>query len=144
MKAVKLFTPLALALVGGLVYIAYLLGGDTLTWLAFLAVGGAVAALLVFASAFPIKAWRSNQQPEQHHFHTKEVRILDGRRSEAPKLYQLPAQPQSGLFPEMMRAAYQAGLLGTGERPPEAPAEDLVDPEMRELDPGAWQGDITP
>ena len=53
------------------------------------------------------------------------------------KLLQLPAAPQGGAFPELLRAAYQAGTLRG------APQEPPIDAELRELGPADWGDDLT-
>lgn len=68
----------------------------------------------------------------------KETRVLDGRVAEAPKLYPLPPQPAGAFFPELLRAAYRAGMFN-------APAADVyTEPaEAKTLSADGWDGDIT-
>jgi hypothetical protein len=108
-----------------------------------------VLAVLVAAASLPIRTWRKNDSPpvvEKHVYHegrqiTRE-RVLDGRQPIAPevKLLQLPAQVSStGVFPELLRAAYQTGAL----QPPAPQSEQPPGAELRELGPDDWGGDIT-
>ena len=108
------------SVVAGTIYTIHLIGADTVAFLASTLVGAVATAIVLAALALPIRAWRKNDSPpvvERHHYHdgtrtiVKEVR-LDGRAVEAPKLYQLPPPAQNpGAFPELLRAAYQAGSL---------------------------------
>lgn len=134
---------LALALITAAVLTVYLLGADRLFILAVILVGGLVVAGSIAASALAIRAYRKNDSPpviEKHIYHEgRQIireRVIEGRQVTAPevKLLQLPAQAHGGAFPELLRAAYQAGTLRVA--PPAAP----VDAELRELDPLDWGG----
>jgi hypothetical protein len=109
-------------------------------------VGGLVVAGIIAASAFAIRAYRKTDNPpviEKHVYHEgRQIireRVIDGRQALAPevKLLQLPAQAQGGAFPELLRAAYQAGTLRG------APPEPPIDAELRELGPADWGDDLT-
>lgn len=134
----------AVALLAALGVFFFLVGSAVLQTVA-LVIGGAVAAsAILIASSFPIRAYRRKDATgETHYVHdgtktiVKETRVIDGRAIEAPKLYQLPSQPGGAFYPELMRAAYQAGALG-----PRGSGE-TVDAEARELTPDEWNGDIT-
>jgi hypothetical protein len=140
---------LTLALAVAAVLGVYLIGGDRLFILAAVFIGGLVLAGLIAASALPIRAWRKNDSPpvvEKHVYHEgRQIireRVIDGRQPTAPevRLLQLPAQASAmGVFPELLRAAYQAGAL----QPPAARAEQPMAAEPGEPDPDAWSGDIT-
>jgi len=119
-------------------------------------VGGLTLALVIGASALPIRAWRRNDNPPviERHFTdgtktiVKETRVIDGRTAQTDiKLLQMPAQPQAGAFPELLRAAYAAGHTALpGPRPPayaeaELPAVDLAGGTEWETVDG-WDGDI--
>jgi hypothetical protein len=132
----------ALALVVAIALAVFMIGAETLRTLGVIFVVGLALALVVGASALPIRAYRRKDQTgETHYVHdgtktiVRETRILDGRAIEAPKLYQLPAQAQAGAFPELLRAAFSAGALGSR-------SETAVDAEVRELAPDEWTGDI--
>ena len=135
------FIALGLALVVALGLSVWLLGSERLMTLGLIFVTGLTLALVFAAASLPIRAFRRRDQTgETHYVHdgtktiVRETRILDGRQVTAPevKLLQLPAQVQGGAFPELLRAAYQAGTLGNpAQRQEEAP----IDAELREVDP---------
>ena len=147
----------AVAMLAALGVFLFLVGAETLRLVA-LVIGGAVAlAVILGASALPIRAYRRKDMTgETHHYHegtktiVKETRVLDGRAIEAPKIYQLPAQPQGGAFPELLRAAFQAGALtdGRASRGVHDYQPAQPDRELRELDldpdVDGWEGDVTP
>lgn len=119
----------------------WLIGSETLRTMGLILVGGLVAAAMIGASALPIRAWRRRDATgETHYYHDGTVKIiekhtLDGRVQDAPKLLQLPMPPQADGFPELLRAAWQAGAL-TNQASPHP--EDL-----REVDPrNPWGDDI--
>lgn len=139
------------ALVVVLGFTAWLIGAAQLFTLALILVVAFALAVVIFAAAFPIKAWRAGLPVppvvQEHFYHdgTKIIereKVLDGRMIEAPKLYQLPAQPAGAAFPDMLRAAFQAGTLaprGTAAR-----YEGAVDAEVNDMGPvpDGWDGDI--
>jgi hypothetical protein len=97
------------------------------------------------APAPPIRAWRRRDPTgETHHYHdgtrtvVKETRVLDGRVAETPKFYPVPPQPAGAFFPELMRAAYRAGMLN-------APATEATSERsnISALPSDSWDGDIT-
>jgi len=126
---------LALALVGGTIFAINLIGSAALTVLATLLVGGLVLAGLIAATALPIRAWRKNDAAPIEKQVIREVRILDSRPAPAPQL-PAPQQPPLGVFPELLRASYQAGRLA-------APRGEIIDAEVGHLDGDTWNGDIT-
>lgn len=149
---------LALALIAGALLAVWLIGSDTLRTLGLILIIGLTLAAVIGASALPIRAWRRKDHTgETHYVHegtktiVRETRILDGRAIEAPKIYQLPAAPQGGAFPELLRAAYAAGRIGPssslGQQPRGyQPGPDYSEGEITEVDLGddGWSGDITP
>ena len=153
-------TALALALIAGALLAVWLIGSDTLRTLGLILIIGLTLAAVIGASALPIRAWRRRDHTgETHYVHegtktiVRETRILDGRTIEAPKIYQLPAAPQGGAFPELLRAAYAAGRIGPHSsslgQPPRGyqATPDYSEGEITEVDLGAddgWSGDITP
>ena len=154
-------TRLALLIIGGAFLLAvalaiWLIGADRLFILALILVGSIGMAAIIASSALPIRAARKRDM-------TGETRVLDGTRTviretkvldgRAPaqtdvKLLQLPAQPQAAAWPELLRASYQAGLLGNGQRSETIPARGLPDVDMTggewDYSTGEWGGDITP
>jgi hypothetical protein len=131
---------LALALAFG--FALWLIGADTLRTMAIILGACLGLALLIGAGALFVRAWKKSDNPPrviEHHFHEGtrviERHTIDGRQVEAPKLYQLPAPPSGGAFPDLLRAAYQAGTLRSR---PDAPIEG----EARELSAGEWDGYI--
>jgi len=147
----------AVALIVTLGLAVWLIGAETLRTVALILFSALALGLILAASAFPIRAWkRKDMTGETHHYHdgtktvVQETRILDGRQMTAPevKLFQLPTQPMGGAFPELLRAAYQAGALTDGrgrasypaaaETPRELPAVDLAG----EAD--GWTGPVYP
>lgn len=147
----QLLLALALALGGGLLLAIYLIGASALTTMGLILVSALALAVVIGASALPIRAWR-RQDYTGERTTIKETHTIDGRPpslSAQPeiKLFQLPAQPQSSNFPEFMRAAYQAGAaarLAAGAPPPapDAYAEDAL-PAQPLGDAGlSWEGDI--
>jgi hypothetical protein len=131
-----LYAILGLALAMTFGFGLWLIGGPTLRIVALIVGACGGVALLAVGAALVIRAWRKNDNPpaviERHY--TLERHTLDGRQIEAPKLYQLSAPPSGGAFPDLLRAAYQAGAL----RPQEPP----VDGQARELSPDEWDGHI--
>ncbi len=136
---------LGLALVVALGLAVWLLGGDRLMTLALILVSALALAGVLAAAALPIRAWkRRDPTGETHHYHdgtrtvVKETRVLDGRVAEAPRFYPLPPQPAGTCFPELMRAAYRAGMLN-------APVtETNTEPAaIKALPSDGWDGDIT-
>jgi hypothetical protein len=150
---------LALALIAAALLAVWLIGSATLRTLGLILAIGLTLALVIGASALPIRAWRRKDHTgETHYVHegtktiVRETRILDGRTIEAPKVYQLPAPPQGGAFPELLRAAYAAGRisphsssLGQPQRGYQSDP-DYSEAEISEVDLGdddGWAGDIT-
>ena len=137
---------LVLALVFGAGLSVWLLGRDRVMTLALILIICLGLAVVIGASSLPIRAYRRRDMTgETHYVHdgtrtvVKETKILDGRAIEAPKIYQLPAAQQGGAFPEILRAAFQAGALAPrGSATQEAP----IDAEVRELTADGWDGDI--
>jgi len=133
-----LVVALAVALVGAALLAVWLIGAETLRTLALILISGLVLAAVVAAAALPIRAWKSKDNTGEKHFYhdgTKTVvreRVIDAR----PALPALPApqQPTWGVFPELLRASYRAGLL--------AQPGDVVNAEVRELPADGWDGDI--
>lgn len=109
----------ALALIGGVIYALWLIGAETARALAFLLLGGGLLVGLVWAAQFPLRAWRSNQQPERHIYHDRvreihHVPVPDPRVT--PSLPALPtARPLETppAYPELLRAAFLAGVYGS-------------------------------
>jgi len=127
----------------------WLIGSEMLATLALVFVSGLTLALIIVASAFPIRAWRKNDSPPviERRIHdgtrtiVRETKMIDGRQALPPevKLLQLPAGNQAGAFPELLRASYRAGIRVA--QSPEPP----VEAEVQELDPGepaGWDGPI--
>jgi hypothetical protein len=148
---------LGLALVVALGLAVWLLGGDRLMRLALILITALCLALVLAATALPIRAWRRRDPTgETHYYHdgtrtvVKETRVLDGRVAEAPKLYRLPPQPAGAFFPELLRAAYRAGMLNAPAADVYTSAEKLPSDvytgssEAKALPPNGWDGDITP
>jgi len=113
MKELRTIALLAVALiglgiVGGILYGVSRLENKTITVLAVLLVGGIVTAVIIFASSFPIRAWRREKPPPPERQVIRETRIIDGRPVPPPQVIQ--AQPAMGpVLPELLRAAYAAG-----------------------------------
>ena len=115
-------------------------------------------ALVIAASALPIRSWRKRDYTGEHRVTdgtrtiVKEVRVLDGRAPAQTdvKLLQLPAQPQGAMYPELLRAAYAAGRISPHSaslsQPPTAASdygETTLLPEIDPSDdPDGWTGDI--
>ena len=108
-----------LALIGGVIYALWLIGAETARALAFLLLGGGLLVGLVWAAQFPLRAWRSNQQPERHIYHDRvreihHVPVPDSRVT--PALPTLPAArslESPPAYPELLRAAFLAGVYGS-------------------------------
>lgn len=135
---------LAVALVAAALLAVWLIGADRLFILALVFVGGLVVAGGLAGLALVIRAWRKNDAApviEKHIYHEgRQIireRVIDHRPAAAPdvRLLQLPAAPQGGAFPELLRAAFQAGTLRG------APQETPIDAELRELGPADWATD---
>lgn len=139
-----LYVVLGLALAGALGWGLYLIGGETLRTVAIILAVSLGLALLIGAGAVFARAWRKNDAPpivEKHFYHdgtrTIERHTIDGTQQK-PVLYQLPAQQGGPAFPDVLRAAYTAGLLTSGKR------EEPIEGQARELppDPDEWGGPI--
>lgn len=105
-------------------------------------VGGVVVALVVAASAFPIRAARERIGPhERERVIMREKHTIDGRVAEAPKIHLLQqGQPgMAGMYPELLRASYLAGRrsLGDGDGQPQ-----IVEGEVTDLT-AEWNGEIS-
>jgi hypothetical protein len=125
---------LAVALVGALIFGLWLIGREAVMVLAGLFVGGLVLIGIIAAAALPIRAWRKNDAAPIEKQVIREVRILDNRPAQAPQL-PAPQQAPFGVFPELLRASYQAGQLA-------APRGEIVEGEAKRLDGADWTGDI--
>jgi hypothetical protein len=149
------FIALGLALVVALGLAVWLLGRDRLMTLGLIFVIGLTLALVMGASALPIRAYRRRDQTgETHYVHdgtktiVRETRILDGRQVTAPevKLLQLPQQANGGAYPELLRAAFAAGTMRLPAQRQEAAA--VPDQDLAELDLSGdldgWGGEIRP
>ena len=130
-----LLVNLALALVAGVIFTVWLIGAETMKVLAGMLVGGLLLIGLVAAAALPIRAWKKNDAKPIEKQVIREVRILDGRPAPVPQLPP-PQQPPFGVFPELLRAAYQSGQLS-------ARSGEAIDAAVRELPADGWDGDIT-
>ncbi|GAB4521537.1 MAG: hypothetical protein Kow0047_32460 [Anaerolineae bacterium] len=97
------------ASIAGTVYTIYLVGAETMRTVLLVMAGAISTAIILAALSLPIRAWRKNDAAPVEKHYIKET-VLDGRVPQSPdvKLLQLPAPPSAG-FPELLRAAYQAG-----------------------------------
>lgn len=141
----------SLILVGG--FAVYQIGSETLRTLGLILVVAIAIAVVIGASALPIRAWKRRDFTGDH-FHTdgtktivKEVRVLDGRAPAQTdiKLLQMPGQPPAGAFPDILRAAYRAGATTLPARSASAIDPGYTEAEIDELDlssPDGWSGDI--
>lgn len=118
--------------------------------LALVLVIGVVAALIIAASAFPIRARKGGGPHEREKIirETKHTHTIDGRQPARPHIITVPAPPGGGMgiFPEILRGAFLAGRrqpkLGASEASGEAEVieGDVVD--AAEDWPGEWNGPI--
>ena len=108
-----------LALIGGMIYALWLMGAETVRALAFLLFGGGLLVGLAWAAQFPLRAWRSNQQPERHVYHDRVREIHHAPTPDPPMSPALPALPAARsldsppAYPELLRAAFLAGVYGS-------------------------------
>ena len=108
-----------LALIGGVIYALWLIGAETARALAYLLLGGGLLVGLVWAAQFPLRAWRSNQQPERHVYHDRvreihHVPVPDPRiTSSLPALPTVRAVEAPPAYPVLLRAAFLAGVYGS-------------------------------
>jgi hypothetical protein len=138
----------------------WLIGADRLFILALILVGSVGLAAVIAASALPIRAAKKRDMTGETRVLDgtrtviRETKVLDGRAVTSPevKLLQLPQQPTGGAWPELLRASYQAGLLGNGRA---VPRQDLPEYDLTgggngngaaewNDNIGEWSGDITP
>lgn len=115
-----------LALIGGVIYALWLIGAETTRALAFLLLGGGLLVGLVWAAQFPLRAWRSNQQPERHIYHDRvreihHVPVPDPRVT--PSLPTMRPAETPPAYPELLRAAFLAGVYGSQATAPAASIE---------------------
>ncbi len=144
-----------------LIFAMWQIGASALRDMGLILVSGITLALVIGASALPIRAWRRRDFTGDH-FHTdgtrviKETRIIDGRAPAQTdvKLLQLPAQPQGAMYPELLRAAYQAGRISPassalsqpqagGAYDPRAAYTEADLPDVGFDGGDEWGGDIT-
>jgi hypothetical protein len=136
---------LGAALAGAFGLGLWLIGGPTLRTVAVILAGSLGAALVILASSFPIRAYRRRDATgETHHYHegviTRETRILDGRAQ--PVLLPGPGQQAPvAIFPELLRGAWQAGLL-SGQPTKGQELDQGQDPGAS--DDAGWGGAIRP
>jgi hypothetical protein len=150
---------LAAALALTMVFAMWEIGSSRLYVLGLILTSSVAATLVIIASAVVVRMYRKSDAPPviERHFRDGTVKIierhtLDGR---APaqndiKLLQLPAQPQGGAFPELLRAAFQSGQRGlTGGSAPLPPPNGYYEHALGEIDPSdpdgwesGWDGDI--
>ena len=128
---------LGAAVCAALIFAMWQMGSGTLRTMGLIFVAGLALALVIFASAFPIKAARYNDKPAppivEHHYHDgtqtiiKETKVLDGRPANQTdiKLLQLPAQPQAGAYPDLLRAAFAAGATLSHSASPQNTAKEV-------------------
>jgi len=155
-------TRLALLIIGGAFLLAlalaiWLIGADRLFILALILVGSIGMAAVIASSALPIRAARKRDMTGETRVLDgtrtviRETKVLDGRAVTSPevKLLQLPQQPTGGAWPELLRASYQAGLLGNGRT---VPRQDLAEYDLTGSNDGGewddssgeWGGSIAP
>ena len=135
----ELLFVLGLALAGMLAFAIWMIGADTMRLLAKVFVACLCVALVMVAVAFPIRMWKKKDAlPQVEHYDhdgTRVERTIEGGRTTQPVLYQMPNVKESAMFPELLRAAYGAGLQR------QLPAEP-VEPQQTypPADDGDWQG----
>jgi amino acid transporter len=107
---------------------------DEVFVLALIVVSGFTLAGIIAALALVFRARRSPTPPiEKHVIHTRE-RVLDGRYPSRPQIVPLPGAGNAlpaGLYPHLLRGAYQAGQRDGAD----------VDAGQDEMTV-AWQGQI--
>ena len=119
----------ALALIGGVIYALWLIGAEATRALAFLLLGGGLLVGLLWAAQFPLRAWRSNQQPERHIYHDRvreihHVPVPDPRVTPSlPALPTIRPAETPPAYPELLRAAFLAGVYGSQVSAPAASTE---------------------
>lgn len=138
------------------IYAMWQIGSDRLYTLGLIITCAIALTLVLLAVAIIVRQYRRNDSPPviERHFTdgtrtiVKEVKVLDGR---APaqndiKLLQLPAQPQAGAFPEILRSAYAAGAATLPARSTSRPDPGYIESEIEEHDlhdwGAGWDGDI--
>lgn len=139
---------LAAAVTAMMVFAIWQIGSEFLRTLALILVAALAIGIVLVASALPIRAWRRRDATGETRIMDgtktviRETRVIDGRSIEAPKLYQLPSQAQGAMFPDLLRAAMQAGAIGSRSQ---AANNEYIEAEVHELgpEPEGWDGDIT-
>ena len=93
----------------GVVIVLFRLDQDQVFTLALILVGSLSLAAVLAGVALVLRARRPPTPPVERHV-IKE-RILDGRQPGRPQVIALPQPPSlpSGLYPHLLRGAYQAG-----------------------------------
>lgn len=145
---------LGLGFCGVLIYAIYQVGSETLRTMGYILVGALALAIVLVASALPIRAWRRKDFTGDH-FHTdgtrtivKETKVIDGRQPAQAdiKVLQMPQASQAAAFPELLQAAFRAGRNGMGAGQPTLPPpngyHEAELPEVDFDDPEGWAGDI--
>jgi hypothetical protein len=117
-----LYLVFGLAIAATLSVALWMIGAEFVRTLAVILVAGLTLALILVASAFPVKAWRMPHTPppvvEKHIIHdstrTVERHTLDGRTALAPRLLQLPNQAEHGTAGGTARGCGSAAAAGRG------------------------------
>ena len=96
----------------------WMIGSDTMRSMGWLLLVGLLLIGLIGASSLPIRAWRGPEtRPEKHII--RETKVIDNRAQAALPAPQIVALSPSagGVFPDMLRAAFQAGAARQGGLP---------------------------
>jgi len=130
---------LTLTTVGGMALVIYRLELTMLYTLALILVGGIAFCIAAFGVAFALKAWRSTGPQEIQRIIERHTIEREGRVAEAPKIHLLDNRQSAnpGMYPEILRSAYLAGL----KRLPSGEDVEIVEGQTRDLT-DEWGGRI--
>ena len=118
MKNPELLLILLIVLIAVAGVAIWMIGSETLTKMGWVLLIGVLLIGITLASSLPIRAWRGPQtRPEKHVI--RETRVIDNRAPAAPPAPQIVALSPSagGVFPDILRAAFQAGAARPGGLP---------------------------
>lgn len=129
---------LLVGLIAALGLAVYLIGGEGMYRLLQTLLIGIVAVVALAAVSLPIRAWRKKDGVpiQEHHYHDgtrtiERTHTIDGR-APAPA----PEAPVAAWsYPEMLRAAYTAGRLGSQSTMP-------LNSGRSPTQPDTWDGEI--
>lgn len=108
--------------------------------LALILVGGVAFAVAAIGVAFALRAWKSSGPQERERVIERHTIEREGRMPAEPKIHLLDNRQQggAGVFPDILRAAYMAGVRGLTDGQDDT---EVIEGETRDLSE-EWKGQI--